>query len=365
MATSIRLGKLGGGSATGGRSAYSGGGSSYLSSSGGSGTTSGITNRYYNTSSTSGSLESEAKKAVEEAKAKQEASKASALGYYDTLQPYIGATGKALGTGYSNQVNYLNTLADEMKNFDLNTTYQNQLNLYNPLLQSAYGLSENIISDEQQRQLLADRRAQLSASSQNLAGMFGDADSGYQTGQRLGIAQNMSLAAANLPIELQLEVGQANRAAQLERLGQIESVASKISNVESDNILRKLGLLEDRAGLASLQVGAEQEANLNLLKLLGIQTDIAGAKSDIQQSYQYDPGLDYINALAYAQGQQSQTVTGGTTTGGTIYKAGGTAKTPTSQGYGYNPTGSKNATPSSSPSWLDTSNWQRTLGRIK
>lgn len=114
----------------------------------------------------------------------------------------------------------------------------------------------DLISPEQQKALEAKRKDQLAASGQSLASAFGDSDSGVSIGQRSRIATDIAGRAADLPIETQLDVASQNRAAKMSVIGQ--------------------------------------------------RTNIANSKSNIQQNYEYDPGLEYINQLGSAQGQASQ-----------------------------------------------------------
>lgn len=150
----------------------------------------------------------DAEASTEEAKQKTEASKASALGYFNQLE------------------------ADANK-------------LYNT----------DVISADQQQQALNKKRNDLAVSGQNLLGAFGDADSGIQSGVRRNIALNTANMASNLPIETQLEINNANRIAKIQALGQ--------------------------------------------------RYNIAQAKSGIEQSYDYDPGNEYIAQLGEALGESS------------------------------------------------------------
>ena len=119
------------------------------------------------------------------------------------------------------------------------------------------GLDPNIISPEQKELLMGRRRAELGAYGQNLASQYGDSASGVQSGQRRAIGMGIAGRQANLPIDTELQVGQANRAS-------------------------ALGLYSAQANVAS-QMG-------------GVQT-----------AYQYDPGLEYIKSLGQIQGYTGQT----------------------------------------------------------
>jgi hypothetical protein len=128
----------------------------------------------------------DSKLAMDEAKAKTEASKASALGYFDPLE------------------------ADANK-------------LYNT----------DVISADQEQQALNKKRNDLAVSGQNLLGAFGDADSGIQSGVRRNIALNTANQAANLPIQTQLEIAVANRDAKINALGQRYNIAGQKAGIET------------------------------------------------------------------------------------------------------------------------------------
>jgi len=134
----------------------------------------------------------------------------------------------------------------------------------------------------------ATRRTQLGAYGQNLAGQFGDAGSGVQTGKRAEIGMGVAGMQADLPIELQLEIAEKNRTA-------------------------KLGAIGAGVGVAGGQAGVEGTyANLGL--------GVASGKAGIETAYQYDPGLEYIKSLGYNQGYQN---TLGSTGGATTTSSGG------------------------------------------
>lgn len=167
----------------------------------------------------------DAMKAVEEAKQKQEASKQSALGYFQPIQ------------------------------------------------QSLAGMSPELISSAQMAKMKTTRRAELGAYGQNLASMHTDPYSGVQGAQRRQIGMGIAGRQANMPIELELGVGAANRQAQL--------------------------------------------------GLYGAQAGVAGQMSQIQQAYQYDPGMEYLKELGYGAGYQgASSGTGGATPGAGIVNEG-------------------------------------------
>ena len=180
------------------------------------------------------SIEAQVQQAVQEAKLKQEASKTSALGYYDTLQ----------------------------------TQVQSQ---YGGLESQLGQISKDLITPEQQQQLMAQRRGQLGAYGQNLLSQFGDEESGVQMGQRANISRDIGLQQANLPINMALEIGAQNRQAQL-------------------------GVYDRAADISAQKVGA--------------YGNVAAGKSGIQQNYQYDPGLEYAQQAGYGAGYQATLGTG-------------------------------------------------------
>jgi hypothetical protein len=89
------------------------------------------------------------------------------------------------------------------------------LGFFDPISEKLGALSQDIISPEQQQRLETQRKAELGAFGQNLASQFGDASSGVQAGARRQIALGIAGRQANLPIQTELEVGQANRASAL------------------------------------------------------------------------------------------------------------------------------------------------------
>ena len=130
-------------------------------------------------------LQAEAQRSVEEARSLQEASKTSALGYYQPIQAALGQ------------------------------------------------MSPELISSEQQSRMLATRRAELGASGQNLASLYSDPYSGVQTAQRAQIGMGVAGRQANLPIELELEVAGANREAALGLYGAQAGVAGGMAGVQT------------------------------------------------------------------------------------------------------------------------------------
>jgi hypothetical protein len=158
----------------------------------------------HTTPNSTGGTQQKSHKAIDEAKAKTEASKEAALAGYEPLDTQLAGMG-------------------------------------------------DLITPEQQQQLINQRKDQLANAGQNLTEALGDSNSGIQQGRRIGIASSVANSAANLPIETQLDVAQANRA-----------------------------------------------ANLNVI---GQRSNIANARSAIQQGYQYDPGLEYIAALGGGFGE--------------------------------------------------------------
>lgn len=183
---------------------------------------------------------SQAEAAMNEAKKKTEASKTSALGYYDSLK----------------------RLASQ--------TMQAQQGYFQPV-QQILDVNPDIISPEQQNAMLAQRRAALAAYGQNISGQLGDSDSGIAQGMRGENMRNIALQQANMPIDLQLEVGQANRAS---RLG----LASAYAGQYADPMSRLAG------------------------DYYGNMAGIAGGQTGIQMGYDYDPGSSYYSALANAIG---------------------------------------------------------------
>jgi len=89
---------------------------------------------------------------------------------------------------------------------------------------------------------------------------------------------------ADLPIELQLEIAEKNRQSQL-------------------------GVIGAGMNVAGAQAGVEGQ-------YAGMGLGVASGKAGVEQSYQYDPGLEYIKSLGYNQGYQNTlgASTGGTTT---------------------------------------------------
>ena len=142
-----------------------------------------------------GELYNESKLAVDEAKKKQEESKTSALGYYDQFGKMLPQYQQQLGQNYNQSMSY-----------------------YEPLANQLAGMQGDIISPEQMQRLKNERTDALASSSQNLMGAFGDSDSGIQTGRRLGIAMGTANEASNIPLQAELDVGQANRAVDRPRI---------------------------------------------------------------------------------------------------------------------------------------------------
>ena len=207
-------------------------------------------------------LEAEAKAAVEEAKAKQEASKVSALGYYD----------KAAG--------------------DIATSKTAAMGFYQPFAEEIAEMPRELIDPAMREEMEATRRTQLGAYGQNLAGMYGDAGSGVQTGKRAEIGMGIAGMQADLPIELQLEIAEKNRQA-------------------------KLGAIGAGMNVAGAQAGVEGQ-------YAGMGLGVAGGKAGVEQSYSYDPGLEYIKQLGYNQGYQNTLGSsggGGTTTTTSSFKS--------------------------------------------
>jgi len=222
-------------------------------------------------------LEAEAKAAVEEAKAKQEASKVSALGYYDTAAADI-ATSKTAAQGF-----------------------------YQPFAEEIAGMDRELIDPAMREEMEATRRTQLGAYGQNLAGQFGDAGSGVQTGKRAEIGMGIAGMQADLPIELQLEIAEKNRQA-------------------------KLGVIGAGMNVAGAQAGVEGQ-------YAGMGLGVASGKAGVETAYQYDPGLEYIKSLGYNQGYQNTLGSsggGGTTT--TTSTMGGSTKSSTGTSRGGLPT---------------------------
>lgn len=159
----------------------------------------------------------DSKLAMDEAKTKTEASKASALGYFDPLE------------------------ADANK-------------LYNT----------DVISADQEQQALNKKRNDLAVSGQNLLGAFGDADSGIQSGVRRNIALNTANQAANLPIQTQLEIAGANRDAKINALGQRYNIAGQKAGIEQayeyDPGLEYISQLGEALGTETPQVSATDAA---------------------------------------------------------------------------------------------------------
>lgn len=146
---------------------------------------------------------------MQEAKEKQELSKEEALGYFAPIQAQLGA------------------------------------------------MEGKLITPEQQVQMETTRRAQLGAYGQNIAGMFTDPYSGVQAGQRRQVAMGIAGRQATLPIELQLDIAEQNRLAQL--------------------------------------------------GLVGAQAGVAGQMAGVQMGYQYDPGMQYLAQLGYGGGYAAGT----------------------------------------------------------
>ena len=210
-------------------------------------------------------LEAEAKAAVEEAKAKQEASKVSALGYYDKAAGDI-ATSKTAAQGY-----------------------------YQPFADEIAEMPRELIDPAMREEMEATRRTQLGAYGQNLAGQFGDAGSGVQSGKRAEIGMGIAGMQADLPIELQLEIAEKNRQSQL-------------------------GVIGAGMNVAGAQAGVEGQ-------YAGMGLGVASGKAGVETAYQYDPGLEYIKSLGYSQGYQN---TLGSTGGGTTTTtSGGSMRTST------------------------------------
>jgi hypothetical protein len=250
---------------------------------------------------TLGELYNESKNAVEEAKQKQEASKTAALGYYDQFSNMLPE--------YQNQ---------------MNNNYQQSLGYYQPIANQLNNMQGDLISPEEMQRMAANRKDTLSANGQNLASAFGDSDSGIQSGRRLGIAMNTAELGANIPLQTELDVNQANRSANMDLLGQRANIAGAMANLGQQN-------------------------QLNQANMLGYYGNIASGKAGIQQNYQYDPGLDYITKLSQALGNKSNGATiyggktkaggeGGTSTGPKNYMIPGLGqKIPTVDDYSYFP----------------------------
>lgn len=183
--------------------------------------------------------------AMEEAKQKQEAGKLSALSYYDTA----------------------------MKNIqELN---KNSLGLYKNVSENIEAMNPDLITSEDQRRMLANRKANLSASGQNLTGMFKDSDSGVQTGRRLGIARSVASESAMLPIDTELEVKGLNRTS-------------------------ALNLLDRKTNLAGNMTNTNQS-------LANAYLSTASGKAGVETAYQYDGGAEYLNQLGEATGKGTGT----------------------------------------------------------
>lgn len=133
---------------------------------------------------------------------------------------------------------------------------QAALGYYAPIQDALAGMSPELITSEQQAGMMGTRRAELGAYGQNLASMYTDPYSGVQGGQRRQIGMGIAGMQANLPIGLELEVGEANRQAAL--------------------------------GLHSAQAG------------------VAGGMAGVQMAYQYDPGLEYLKQLGFGAGYSSR-----------------------------------------------------------
>lgn len=202
-----------------------------------------------------------AERAANEAKRKQEASKKSALSYFDQAE---------------------SRMRDREQNVrDLS---KQSLSYFKPMMESLSSKGE-LISDQDRRRLLANRKAEISAQAQNLASGFGDIDSGVTAGRRMNLFRNAGLQSALLPIQTELDVRSANRADFMNRLNQGRGIAGAMSNITGDlaNSLRYFN-----------------QGDLSL----------AGGRSGVQTAYQYDPGSQYFNQLGYGEGA------GGNTTGG-------------------------------------------------
>jgi hypothetical protein len=204
----------------------------------------------------------QAEQAMNEAKQKTEASKTNALGYYDQAASGFNNLGGQISSNTNRALGY-----------------------YQPVMDKLNSMQGDLINPDQMASLTANRKATLAASGQNLTGAFGDADSGIQTGRRLGIAMDTANQSANLPIDMQLNIAAQNRASNLGLLNQQAGLAGSMANVGSNDIGNQFNL-----------------ANLGL--------NVAGGKAGIDQSYQYDPGTQYFNQLGTADGEKTKQGTG-------------------------------------------------------
>lgn len=159
----------------------------------------------------------------------------------------------------------------------LNDIHQFNQKLFNPLAGQLEKLDPNIINDQEKQALIANRKANLAATTQNTASLFSDADSGIQSGRRINIAQQGASAAANLPIDIELDVQRTNRGSALDLIRNRANIAGQIANVNNAH-----------AG--------------NLLALNSADLGIASGISGVQQSFQFDPGSQFFNQAGFAQG---------------------------------------------------------------
>ena len=217
----------------------------------------------------------QAKKAEQEARTKTEASKTSALGYYKD------ASGKMV-----------------KREADMGSLFNKGMGTYEGLMNELKGISGDLITPQQKQQMMATRQDALASGGQNLTAAFSDPDSGIQSGRRLGIAQDVAARAANLPIQTELEVGQANRGALMDLMGKKTALAGDINST-----------IANRSG--------------NLLNLSGQDLNLAGGQAGLQTAYEYDPGSGYSQAAGQALGNMGTTGTEvGTGTAGTTGSTG-------------------------------------------
>jgi hypothetical protein len=195
-----------------------------------------------------------AERAANEAKRKQEASKKSALGYFDQA-------GKRMAS----------------REQDVRNLTQKSLGYYEPMINELAGKGD-LISDKDKRRMIANRKAEIAAQAQNLASGFSDIDSGVTAGRRMNLFRNAGLQSALLPIQTELDVRTANREDFYNRLNQRRGLASSMAGITGD-LATRLGYF-----------------NQNDLSL-------AGGKADVQMGYQYDPGSQYFNQLGQAEGR--------------------------------------------------------------
>jgi len=210
----------------------------------------------------------EAERAVAEAKQKSEASKGSALSYWDAARGFGQQMGGQL-TGVRDA----------------------SLGYFNPIQQDLAGIQGDLIGEDEERALIAERRGKLGAYGQNLAGMFADPQSGMQGRQRLDIARGIASEQANLPIETRLEIARANRAA-------------------------RLALASTQAGVAGQMAGVQRGYASDIMGQMAHERAVASGKAGVQMAYQYDPGAGYYQQLAEAMGRAPSSGFGGGSGGG-------------------------------------------------